>query len=264
MKIAIVKKQGKSQSLNETVERFKQLLDENKIEYTCLPTDEKIDYLAVFGGDGTVLSNAHFAIERDIPIIAINAGTVGFLSSFEASQIETAVKLLASDSLTVKQKTALCVKDSDGDCYFALNDAVIERDKFVDGFSAIAKLSFSIDGTGVYDLSADGIIISTPTGSTAYSLSAGGVVLAPELKSFIATPICSHSLYTRPIVYSDEQTVKISVRKNSCYCSLTVDGRFVKRLKQNDFVTISKSDKVLKIVDYEEDFFDRLIKKLGK
>ena len=264
MKIGIVKKLGKSQSINETVEKFKRLLIESKIEYTSMPTNEKIDYLAVFGGDGTVLSNAQLAIEKDVPIIAINAGTVGFLSSFEASQIDTAVELLAGGKLTVKKKTALCVTTSDGDSYFALNDAVIERDKFEDGFSAIAKLNFSIDGTSVYDLSADGMIISTPTGSTAYSLSAGGVVLAPELKSFIATPICSHSLYTRPIVYSDEQTVKISVRKNSCYCTLTVDGRFVKRLKQNDFVTVSKNKSVLQIVDYEEDFFNRLIKKLGK
>ena len=127
-----------------------------------------------------------------------------------------------------------------------------------------SRLFLSINNQDVCDYLADGIIISTPTGSTAYSLSAGGVILTPDLKSFIATPICSHSLYTRPIVYADNKKVRVTVRKNSCDCVLCVDGRGVKRLTAGDSVEIKKHKKSLKIVDCGEEFFNRLIKKLGK
>ena len=142
--------------------------------------------------------------------------------------------------------------------------SVIERAKITNDYTVVSKLDFAIDGNSVYKLSSDGIIISTPTGSTAYSLSAGGVVLTPDLHSFIATPICSHSLYTRPIVFRDDKQISVTVMKNSCSSVLSVDGRGVKRLKIGDVVTVKKHSKALKIVDCGEDFFNRLIRKLGK
>ena len=126
----------------------------------------------------------------------------------------------------------------------------------------MTKLDVSIDGQLVYNLSADGVIVATPTGSTAYSLSAGGVILAPDLKSFIVTPICSHALGTRPVVFNDESKLKITVGDNSCDCVLSVDGRPVEKLRANSFVTISKYVKSLKIVDNNSNFYKRLHCKL--
>ena len=247
------------------IERFKKGLEDKKIEYFLLDeVSEKPDLIAIFGGDGTVLYKAQYASENGIPILAINVGTVGFLSSFEECDIDKAIEIISSNNLKLKEKTAISIQTSSGEKFFALNDAVLEREKVTSGISVVAKLDFSIDGNSVYKLSADGIIISTPTGSTAYSLSAGGVILSPVLNSFIATPICSHSLYTRPIVYRDDKTVSVTVLKNSCDMALCVDGKSVKRLKSGDKIFVSKYEKPLKIVDCGEDFFNRLVKKLGK
>lgn len=266
MKIAICYNPKKTdKGYDETVLRLKSLLEDAKIEYFDLDKNSpKPDVIAVLGGDGTILANAQYATENDLPILAINVGTVGFLSSLEEKDLEIAVKMLSQGNFKLNEKTALMVSTSDGEKFFALNDAVIEREKITQDFTVVSKLDFAIDGNSVYKLSSDGIIISTPTGSTAYSLSAGGVVLTPDLDSFIATPICSHSLYTRPIVFRDDKQVSVTVMKNSCSSVLSVDGRGVKRLKVGDTVTVKKHSKKLKIVDCGEDFFNRLIRKLGK
>ena len=259
-----LKKSDKSYA--EIVANFKTLLEDAQIEYFDLDKSSpcKPDVIAVLGGDGTILSNAQYATENDIPILAINVGTVGFLSSFEEKDLSKAVEVLKSGEFALNEKTALCVLTSDGEEFFALNDAVIEREKISNDYSVVSKLEFCIDENSIYKLSSDGIIISTPTGSTAYSLSAGGVILTPDLKSFIATPICSHSLYTRPIVFRDDKQVSVTVMKNSCSSVLSVDGKGVKRLKIGDKVTVKKHSKTLKIVDCGEAFFSRLIRKLGK
>ena len=266
MKIAITSNSRRiDENCNLVIKQFKSLLEKVKIEYYDLTENvEKPDLIAVFGGDGTILSTAKYATENQVPILAINVGTVGFLSSFEDKDLNLAAELILSGNLHLIEKTTLKIKSSDGQEFFALNDAVIERQKSEDDVAVVAKLNFSIDDKLVYKLSSDGLIISTPTGSTAYSLSAGGVILTPDLKSFIATPICSHSLYTRPIVYGDDKTVLVSVRKNSCATVLSVDGRVVKNLKSGDFITVTKNEKTLKIVDCCDNFFNRLVKKLGK
>ena len=267
MKIAICYNPKKAdKAYDNIVARFKELLVDEKIEYVDLDKSkiEQVDLIAVLGGDGTILANAQYATENNIPILAINVGTVGFLSSYEEKDLEDAVKTISSANFKLNEKTALLVVTNDGDEFFALNDAVIERKKITDDYTVVSKLDFAIDGNSVYKLSADGIIISTPTGSTAYSLSAGGVILTPDLHSFIATPICSHSLYTRPIVFRDDKEISVTIMKNSCSSVLSIDGRGVKKLKQGDKITVKKHPKTLKIVDCGEDFFNRLIRKLGK
>ena len=249
----------------QIISNFQSLLEKHKIEYFNLSQEcEKPDLIVVFGGDGTILANAKYATENDVPILAINVGTVGFLSSLEEKDLDSALNMILSGDLPLIEKTALKIKTSDGNEFFALNDAVIERQKDNDDVTVVSKLNFAIDGELVYKLSCDGLIISTPTGSTAYSLSAGGVILTPDLKSFIATPICSHSLYTRPIVFRDDKEVLVTVMKNSCSSILSVDGRCVKTLNRGDTVTITKHEKTLKIVDCCQNFFNRLVKKLGK
>ena len=151
----------------KAVERLKKALDSGSISY-CSEHEKhsvKPDIIAVFGGDGTVLKAARYATETGAAIFAVNTGTLGFLTGAEPDEIESAADAIKTGNYSVSERTTLCIR-SGGDEYFALNDAVIERDKYVKDLSIIGKLRLSIDGTTVYDLRADGVIISTPTGST--------------------------------------------------------------------------------------------------
>ena len=184
------------------------------------------------------------------------------MSSFELAELSSAVEYVVNGSYNISYRSTLKITYNNED-FFALNDAVIERDKAANETTVVSKLNLSVDGRSVYNLSADGIIIATPTGSTAYSLSAGGVILTPDLKSFIATPICSHSLNSRPVVYDDGKTAKITVLDSSCGCILSLDGRPVKKLVSGESVKVSKGEKTLKLIEKNDDFFDRLVRKLG-
>lgn len=242
-------------------ETLRKLLDDNYFCFRVGEADIIPDLIVVVGGDGTILRTASYAVRTGAPILAINAGTVGFLSSYESGDVEKCVEDIKNDDLTISERSVLSVKAGKNE-YIALNDAVVERDRSIDGKTIVTKLDVSIDGQLVYNLSADGVIVATPTGSTAYSLSAGGVILAPDLKSFIVTPICSHAPGTRPVVFNDESKLKITVGDNSCDCVLSVDGRPVEKLRVNSPVTISKYVKSLKIVDNNSNFYKRLHCKL--
>ena len=245
----------------EVANELKVAFAENGI--SCVNEDESPELLAVVGGDGTVLASAKLAIELSIPIFSVNAGTVGFLAGAERGEIFSAVKKILKSDYYVSERSVLnvaCGRES----FLAVNDAVIERDKSSNSQSVISKLRLSIDGVSVYDLRADGVIIATPTGSTAYSLSAGGVILTPELRSFIATPICSHALSTRPIVYSDSGIARVEVLRSSADCVLSVDGKAVKNLSAGDCITVEKSKKILKIIEFKRNFFRTIKEKLGE
>ena len=246
------------------IDNFIKLLAANGIEYSVgnAQRAQSADFIAVFGGDGTVLSAALRACEIDAPILAINTGTIGFLSGVEKEELSLAVNAIKRGEYALTERTMLSVRVGE-DNYTALNDAVIERDKYVFGSSVISKLKLSIDGADVYSLRSDGVIIATPTGSTAYSLSAGGVVLTPQLDAFIATPICSHSLTAKPIVYPDDKTAVVTVLENSSPCLLCIDGRCVKSLSSGDAVIVGKDKKTLKIVDIKKNFFDKIRNRLG-
>ncbi len=233
-------------------------------DFNCFSLEnygEKPDYIVVFGGDGTILKVAPKALELDVPIISVNAGTVGFLSGYEASDLKKCADDIKRNNLFVSERSVLKI-ETGGRVYTALNDAVIERDRSIEGMTIVSKLDVSIDSQLVYNLSSDGVIISTPTGSTAYSLSAGGAVLTPDLKSFIVTPICSHSLGTRPVVYDDQKKLIVDVCKNSCDCVLSVDGKPVEKLKFSAEVTVSKYEKYLKIIDNNRNFYQKIHNKL--
>lgn len=242
-------------------ETIKKLLGDDYFCFRVGEADIVPDLIVVIGGDGTILRTAAYAVNTGAPILAINAGTVGFLSSYESGDVQKCVEDIKNGSLAISERSVLSVKSGENE-YIALNDAVVERDRSIDGKTIVTKLDVSVDGQLVYNLSADGVIVATPTGSTAYSLSAGGVILAPDLKSFIVTPICSHALGTRPVVFNDESELGITVGDNSCDCVLSVDGRPVEKLGTNSSVTVSKHIKNLKIVDNNSNFYKRLHCKL--
>jgi len=259
MKIGILVKDEKC----ELVEKFVKELEKFGIKSGFIgeKADNTVSLIVVFGGDGTILSSAPTAINSGVPIVTVNTGTVGFLSGYEVSDIEQLAKEIADNKLEFSTRTLIDIEFK-GQKFTALNDAVIERDKAYKGHSVISKIALKIGGKSVYDLSSDGIIIASPTGSTAYSLSAGGVILTPDINSFIATPICSHSLSTRPIVYNDAEIVEVTL-SDGADCILSSDGRPVAEIKQGETVKISKSEKTLKIAVGKYDFFGKIKHKLG-
>lgn len=223
---------------------------------------EGIDLLIVFGGDGSVLGATKIALDR-FPIIAINTGNLGFLTSYEEDDLNQLVADIKNDNIRYSTRRFMKVK-CNGNYYYALNDAVVVKNYLLDSANECIKLHFSIDGESVDTYVADGLIISTPTGSTAYALSAGAPIITPRVDALVAAPICAHTLYSRPIVFASFARPVITVDNDSKECVLYVDGVLKERVACGDSVEIVESDKSVKICDFAEKFFKKLSLKLNK
>lgn len=222
-----------------------------------------IDILIVLGGDGTILSFASTCALNGVKILGVNCGHMGFLADFEANQLKQALDVVIKGNFTTIKRSMLCVEYG-GKTYYALNEAVIQRCTTGNAFSNTVNLHAEIDGSTVDNFSSDGLIISTPTGSTAYSLSAGGSVLTPDLNAFIMTPICPHSLHSRPIVFNDNSVVEINQAEKSCVLNLIVDGKVVETVSGFNKFTVKKADMALEFVSVDgKNFFDKLFIKLN-
>lgn len=187
----------------EVKDKLYRILLEKGISAEVLNIDglkEGFDFVFVIGGDGTILKTARFYAKFKTPIFGINLGRLGFLSQASKEDIEKAVDKIIDKKFNVEERIMLV-----GDNYTALNDFVI---KGCDT-GRTARFSLKINGKFVCDYLADGVIIATPTGSTAYGLSAGGPVLAPSLNAFVIVPICPHTLTARPIVVSDTEKITV-------------------------------------------------------
>ena len=249
---------------NDAADEFSKLLAQKSVETRVvnLPDDcLGLDAIAVFGGDGTILRVVDFAIDYDLPVLAVNVGTVGFLSSVDRSELDKAVELILSGSVTDKRAV---IRVTAGDKkFYALNEASVQRDTDGVSIAEAIKLGLNIDKKFVDDIMCDGLMIATPTGSTAYSLSAGGAILTPDLPALIATPICPHSFRVRPIVFSDNMTAEIEVLSGSGKSALFVDGRKIKNIRAGEKVTVQKSKRYVRFYRTDNDFFERLTSKLN-
>lgn len=264
MKVGIFINTTKGEA-NKAANEFGRMLLKNNVESKVVNLKEDckdIDVIAVFGGDGTILRVVDYALSFDIPILAVNTGSLGFLTCVEKNDLKKAVDLIVYGG-TIEKRSVMKVV-SGGNKYYALNEALIQRYITGGSVNGVAKISLEIGGKFVDNYVADGIIISTPTGSTAYSLSAGGAIMTPDLNAFIVTPVCAHSLHNKPIVYGDGTTSIIKVSENSYKCSLFIDGKFEKLLQPGDEVEISKSRKMIKFYATESTFFEKLLYKLNK
>lgn len=218
------------------------------------------DALLVYGGDGTILRLNDFASRNRIPVLGINAGRLGFLSEFEKNETETAIKALIRGDLVKETRTTLMVSFRDK-TYIALNDAVLQRIYSNEHTSLVVNVKVAIDKNFIDEIVGDGLIVSTPTGSTAYSLSAGGAILTPELNAFSITPICAHSLHVRPIVYSADSVCSLQVNEGSM-TGLFIDGVLVENVSPKEEVIIKKSDyNAIFFRKKESNFFTRLATK---
>lgn len=222
-----------------------------------------LDILLVLGGDGTILAVASECALHNVKILGVNCGHMGFLTDFEANQLDQALSLVLSGNYKTVKRSMLNVEFR-GRNYYALNEVALQRCTTGNSFSNTVNLHAEIDGTTVDNFSSDGLIISTPTGSTAYSLSAGGSILTPDLAAFIMTPICPHSLHSRPIVFSENSTAKVNQSEKNCTLNLIVDGRVVDTLSGFDAITIKKADCYTEFISVEDNnFFDKLLIKLN-
>jgi NAD+ kinase len=198
------------------------------------------DLLVVLGGDGTILKVLHELEDRTRPIFGINLGTLGFLTCAGSQSLREAVDAIREDTYQVSMRTLLLVEVvRDGrapDPHTALNEAVISRGEQ----SQLIKIEAFVDGHMLSEYNADGLIVATPTGSTAYSLSAGGPVLAPDSGVFVVTPICPHVLTMRPVLVCDRSVIEIRPAVGADVF-LTLDGQKSLRVGAGDRVRISKA-----------------------
>ena len=215
------------------------------------------DMLICFGGDGTILHMAKTATRNGIPILGVNIGTMGFMAELESTELQELARL-AADDYTVEERMMLDVSVyRDRDIIFhdiCLNDVVITKGSV----ARIVHMAVKCDGVQALECGGDGIIVSTPTGSTAYSLSAGGPIVEPDAHSILITPICPHDVASRCIVASDKREITVELTRNSRRNAyLSADGGKTLRMNMGDIATIRKSNLTTKLVRLRDrSFYD--------
>ena len=221
------------------------------------------DLLVVLGGDGTILQVLHELRDQFCPILGINLGTLGFLTTGSAAAWSDALDAAIAGRFDVGERTLLDVEILRGGersfRHVALNDTVISRGEL----SRLIKLNVAVDGAKLSEYNADGLIVATPTGSTAYSLSAGGPVLTPDSGVFVVTPICPHVLTMRPVIVSDASRIEIAPAHGQPEVFLTLDGREAARILAGDVICITKAPQRLPLATLPGmSFFEVLRQKL--
>ncbi len=215
------------------------------------------DGVICFGGDGTILHMAKTATRHSIPILGVNIGTMGFMAELESTELQQ-LSRLASDEYTIDERMMLDVTvHRDRDIIFhdiCLNDVVITKG----AVARIVHIAVSCDGVQAMECGGDGVIIATPTGSTAYSLSAGGPIVEPEAHSILVTPICAHDVASRGFVASDKRVITVGLTRNARRNAfLSVDGGKALRMNLGDVATIRKSNLATRLIRLKErSFYD--------
>ena len=213
--------------------------------------------MVCYGGDGTLLEGVHRLNGVDIPVIGINGGHLGFLALAPRENIKEVFEGIAGGNLNLEQRDLLCIEGLGKEALYALNEVSIQRL----GASMIS-IDAAIDNNPVATYNGDGVILSTPTGSTAYSLSAGGPILAPSCHSFLLTPLAPHNLTMRPIVMPDSSAVTLHINTRNNEASISADNRTFK-ISNDTVLTIKKAKRYIRLaVPHNISFFDSLRNKM--
>ena len=252
-------------------------MNRGRMQFTFLPMDElyaNADLLIVLGGDGTILEAARRAAPRQTPILGINLGRVGYMAELEMGELELLANLFdrvtaeghKAPTFEIETRSMLHVEvmNTAGEIrqqMYGLNDAVITNGSV----ARIVDIELMENGTPVTTYRADGLIVATPTGSTAYSMSAGGPITDPHLSCLLVTPVCPHSLSARPLMFRDDAVLEI---KNVCQREkmlyLTLDGRINLELYRGDAVRVTRSKTVTRLIRLRKGgFYTRLQQKLN-
>lgn len=222
------------------------------------------DALLVLGGDGTILHALGLMTERILPVLGVNIGTLGFLTECAPGALSEAIGRLAAGEYRLERRMLINAKHMGSETvYTALNDIVVTRG----GFMRVLHADIHVDGVLVSHFEGDGAMVASPTGSTAYSLAAGGPIIAPGLDCFVLTPVCPHTLSSRPIVVSSAAKIRFELtpRGEDGGMQLSVDG--AQRMILNEPTTLSvwRSDRALPFIRFQpERFFELLRNKLSK
>jgi NAD+ kinase len=222
------------------------------------------DLVVVLGGDGTLLAVARAIGDRDVPILGVNLGTLGFLAEIAREELFAALEAVLAGRFRIEERMRLDVNVVRGDAslgrYLALNDAVVSNT----ALSRMVHLEMRADGAAVTTYHADGLIVATPTGSTAYSLSAGGPLVYPTMGALLLTPISAHTLTQRPLVLPETCEVQLRVSDTrGGHVHLTVDGQVGRELAQGDLVTVRRAARPARLlVDPARSRFDVMRAKL--
>ncbi len=225
--------------------------------------DSSFDLLISIGGDGTILRAITYVRDLGIPIVGINTGRLGFLATIQTDEIENAINQVLKGHYKISERSLLSVETDPNNkdltkTNFALNEITVSRKNT----TSMITVSTHLDGEYLTSYWADGLILSTPTGSTGYSMSCGGPVIAPDAKNFVLTPIAPHNLSARPLVIPDKTSVQLKVEGREDQFLMSLDSRIV-TLPNTTTVTINKADFVIKmVVLLDETFLDTLRKKL--
>ncbi len=233
-----------NQRANYIALEVEKILKSKAIDCKILTTENfssDITFSIVLGGDGTILKTARFYSKYEVPILGINLGRLGFLSQAKASQIDEAIDYILKGTFKIENRIMLTALEGKMN---ALNDIVIKGD----GFSRTSRLYVHINDNIVCDYLADGIIISTPTGSTAYTLSAGGPILFPTLDAIVIVPICPHTMNARPIVIPSCEVIKVTSSQNKPLLKISADGQNTFDLGINESIEIKKSEFCAKLL----------------
>ena len=280
MKIGIVGNINKPQ-VRDVIKEFVEYLDVKNIQFVYarelvdfLRLDNKdhvaplkqigeaSDLVVAFGGDGTILATANMVGHSGVPILGVNSGGLGFLAEVVTDELKATIDDLIAGKYTVIDRMLLDVrikKENREYSFSALNDMVIDK-----GIGPrLILIDVHVNNTFLNTYRSDGLIIATPTGSTAYSLSAGGPLLMPTMNAFIVTPICPHSLTVRPIVLTDNSVLNVSLKPGQDAAQVNLDGQNIMTVNPSDKIEIRKADFSLKWVSIgERDFFEILRTKL--
>jgi NAD+ kinase len=232
----------------------------------CVTRNEmpsRVDLIIVLGGDGTLLATARVLNRKPVPLLAVNLGGLGFLTVITRDELfPTLERVLAGDFRTERRVQIEADVIRAGEVissFLALNDVVLNKG----AIARVLDFDVSVDGQFISTYKADGLIVSTPTGSTAYSLAAGGPVIAPSVEAFIVTPICAHTLTNRPIVLPDSAEIEVEVKSQRESVYLTVDGQVGIAVRSEDAVHMRRASSVVELIQSpQKNYFEILRQKL--
>jgi len=219
----------------------------------------QLEVAVVLGGDGTMLRAAEVAQERDIPLLGVNLGSVGFLSEVERTKIADVIEALVNATYVIDPRITLgYTVERDGAVIasgWALNEVTVEREK-----ATMVELFLEIDNRPISRWGCDGLICSTPTGSTAYAFSAGGPILWPEVDALVVLPISAHALFSRPLVISPQSKIVVGIESSEAFLSADALRKFA--LQRGDRVVVTKNSRIIKLAHLKNTLFsDRLVAK---
>ncbi|MEM7647434.1 MAG: NAD(+)/NADH kinase [Pseudomonadota bacterium] len=272
-KIGIIIRKDTPKALSEA-QKLSQWLKDQKLEVYCEPNVslcegtkllavesdfDDIDLLVVLGGDGTYLQAIRMLNGRQTPIVGVNLGSLGFLTDNRLEEMYSMLKSTLANKMDKRPRSVLNISINGDEKFLALNDMVIERGDR----THLLNIGIYCDGQLVTETKADGVIVSSPTGSTAYNLAAGGPVTHPEVKAIIVTPICPHSLTTRPMIFPDDREIEFQIIGDNRTALLTVDGQKNTEISSKHRLMAKRNSRDHQIIRHPtHNFFNLLREKL--